>query len=157
MVHLSQQQEQVPLALQSWADVADITFIAKFSPNEPTNLNCSNFNCEKDQALAYLPFSGAQVWQYWFNVQNHSENLYPMNGNYGRHTLVHEIGYALGLSYPGKYNAGEGVRLNYNRHASYKEDSRQYSMMSYWPESTTGAYFQGLYSSSPLLDDIKAI
>ena len=29
--------------------------------------------------------------------------------------------------------------------------------MSYWPESITSAYFQGLYSSSPLLDDIKAI
>lgn len=158
MVGLSElQQQQILLALQSWADVANITFTYKSARDSQTNLDFGNFNKPKGQAFAYLPNSGVLAGQCWFNVQNHSENLYPENGNYGRHTFTHEIGHSLGLYHPGEYNAQEGVKITYLFDASYKEDSRQFSVMSYWPEGATGAYFHGLYAAAPMMDDISAM
>lgn len=75
---------------------------------------------------------------------------------YGRQTLTHEIGHALGLSHPGNYNAGNGTPT-YDNSADYAEDTRMYSIMSYWSEKYTGADHQGHYSVAPLIDDISAI
>ena len=72
--------------------------------------------------------------------------------------LTHEIGHAIGLSHPAAYNATAGQSLTYAANAGYFEDSRQYSIMSYFSESNTGASFgSGRYSSAPLMDDIAAV
>ncbi|WP_406937465.1 hypothetical protein [Arsenophonus apicola] len=47
------------LALDSWADVANITFSLKSSLSGRANLDFGNFNRVKGQAFAYLPNSGA--------------------------------------------------------------------------------------------------
>lgn len=105
MVGLSElQQQQILLALQSWADVANITFTYKLARDSQINLDFGNFNKPKGQAFAYLSNSGVLAVQCWFNVQNHSENLYPENGNYGRHTFTHESGHSLGLYHHGEYS-----------------------------------------------------
>jgi serralysin len=70
--------------------------------------------------------------------------------------LVHEIGHAIGLAHPSEYNAGGGAAVTYNADAGYYEDSRQYTVMSYFSESNTGGAFGGAYAASPLLDDIAA-
>ncbi|WP_238149397.1 M10 family metallopeptidase C-terminal domain-containing protein [Arsenophonus endosymbiont of Aleurodicus floccissimus] len=87
-------------------------------------------------------------------------------GNYGRNTYTHEIGHALGLSHPGNYESSNG---GYALNASYKQDSRQYSVMSYWEETNTGAnhhydeslgyyiYNKACYPTGPLMHDIAAI
>ncbi|MFP3520627.1 M12 family metallo-peptidase, partial [Pseudomonas sp. SIMBA_077] len=76
-------------------------------------------------------------------------NETPGNGNYGRQTLTHEIGHSLGLSHPGVYNAGSGSPT-YND-VTYAQDTRGYSLMSYWSESNTGQDFSkdggGAYAS----------
>ena len=66
-----------------------------------------------------------------------------------------EIGHAIGLAHPGDYNTGGSP--TYANSAIYYEDSRQYTVMSYFSESNTGAYFGGRYTAAPLLDDIAAI
>src|SRR5690606_16634542 len=82
-------------------------------------------------------------------------NSSPAYLNYGRQVLTHEIGHAIGLRHPGDYNAGEGTP-SYSD-ADYYEDSRQYTVMSYWSETNTGANFGGSSAAAPLLDDIAAI
>lgn len=93
--------------------------------------------------------------QSWYNIKNHSENLHPELGNYGRLTITHEVGHTLGLDHPGTYNAGQGSP-NYTK-AVYAEDTRQFSVMSYWNESITNADHGHYYAAAPLVDDIAAI
>lgn len=63
----------------------------------------------------------------------------------------------MGLQHPGDYNAAPGVSITYAKDATYFEDSRAHSLMSYFSESNTGQDFKGAYSSGPLLNDITAI
>ena len=70
-------------------------------------------------------------------------------------TFIHEIGHALGLQHPGDYNAGQGA--NHEDSALYREDTKQYSIMSYWAASITGADYQGNQIRTPLLHDIAAV
>jgi len=81
-------------------------------------------------------------------------------GGYGATTITHELGHALGLSHPGAYNFSEGFAVTYENGAEYAQDSEQYTIMSYWDASETGArivdwntfFFSN--PQTPLLHDI---
>lgn len=156
----TEQREQAKLSLQSWADVANINFI-EVSPDARSNITFGNYVGE-GQAYALLPQSRAgndyrgynTDGQSWYNSRNY-ENLHPELGNYGRLTFTHEIGHTLGLNHPGDYNAGVG-NPTYAK-ATYAEDTRQFSVMSYWDVSNTGGNHGGDYAAAPLVDDIAAI
>ena len=88
-------------------------------------------------------------------------------GGYGQTTIIHELGHSLGLSHPGRYN-GSGA-TTYAQQAEYAQDSEQYSIMSYWDESETGARvvnwntltysFLGRWANpqTPMLHDILTV
>jgi serralysin len=82
---------------------------------------------------------------------------------YGATTLTHESGHALGLSHPGAYNFGPGFAVTYENGAEYAQDSQQYSIMSYWSATKTGARAVNwdalLFSNpqTPMLHDILTI
>src|SRR5262245_52698352 len=90
---------------------------------------------------------------------NQDDGLF--SGSYGYTTVIHELGHAIGLEHPGNYNAGPGEIIEYQKDAVFFEDSLQYSVMSYFQASNTGADHVAsgriIYPSTPLLDDIVAV
>ncbi len=155
------------LALQAWSDVANITFTRAqdgdgYSDNATILFGNYGSGQSGAAAFAYQPgnrSSSSVSGDVWIGPSANNTN--PALLNYGLHTLTHEIGHAIGLSHPASYNASEGVTITYSNDATYYEDSRQYTVMSYFSESNTGGNFRSAggssqYSAVPLLDDIAA-
>ncbi|RON52216.1 serralysin family metalloprotease [Pseudomonas frederiksbergensis] len=155
----AQQKAQAVLAMQSWSDVAKVTFSE--GAGGDGHMTFGNYsNNTGGAAFAYLPQGSQYDGQSWYMINDQYQvNKTPDTNNYGRQTLTHEIGHTLGLSHPGVYNAGNG-NPTYND-VTYAQDTRGYSLMSYWSESNTHQNFSkdgsGAYASAPLLDDIVAV
>src|SRR6185436_4520288 len=160
-------------ALGLWSDVANVTFVRNFgaagfpSYSDNGTILFANYIGVDDGAGAYAHYpspgataSNADAGDVWVN-QYYGSNSDVSLGTYGFATLVHEIGHALGLQHPGNYHAGPDVDITYAANAEYIEDSRQYSMMSYFQAAETGAdHVDGsriIYGATPLLHDIAAI
>jgi serralysin len=144
-----------PSLVESAPEVADITF--------------GNYtNRPGTQAYAYLPHdytpdnADLLAGDVWISA-NQPSNFQLDEGLYGIHTLVHESGHALGLEHPGNYNAAPGVSITYAANAEYYQDSRAYTVMSYFSAAEVGArHFDfnistTVYAATPLVHDIAAI
>jgi serralysin len=153
------QVEYAKRTLALWAEVANVTF-HEINNDASANITFGNYTLDYygnptwSQAYAYLPGDYDVAGSTWYNY-NQSSVRYPDKHEYGQQTLNHEVGHALGLSHPGNYDAGNGSPTYQD--AVYIEDSRQYSIMSYWSESQTGGDNQGHYATGLLMDDITAI
>jgi serralysin len=161
---------QAELALAAWSDVANITFVrvgagssgaAAFT--DTATLLFGNFfsGGGSSTGFAVLPGSPADPaaasaqGDIWLRTTS-GTNLNPAMGNDGRLTLVHEIGHAIGLVHPGDYDSVGGGSFTYAVDAEYYEDTRQYTVMSYFTSSNTGGNFGASSPATPMLDDIAA-
>ncbi len=159
-------------AIGSWDDVAAISFVETSA--DDADINFGNLaSAPTTQAYARLPvaYSGdpALVDQYqpvagdvWVSASQAS-NFQLDEGRYGLQTLTHEVGHSLGLSHPGGYNAAPGLSITYPNNAEYYQDTRAYTVMSYFNANVIGArHFDFLlsttaYAGVPLIHDIAAI
>src|SRR6185369_6943646 len=162
------QQDATRQALAYWDDLIKISFQEQTHGQGNWDLAFATTTTGPGQAWAYLPHGNAYGAQYqhiqgdvWVNPGPVS-GVQLENGFYGQQTFTHEIGHALGLSHPGDYDAGDGTPLSYAL-ADYYQDSRQYTVMSYWDAYETGAQhvdwatMRFSYSSTPLIHDIAAV
>ena len=154
------------LALSTWSDVANVTFVRvgagtagpqAFSNNAELLFGNYATGAASAAAFAYYPgdnAAGSADSDLWVN-NTLDYNAKPIVGEYGQQVLVHEIGHTLGLSHPSDYDASDATDPTYENSAQYFEDSRQYSVMSYFGGVNTGAAFL-FFSSVPMMDDIAA-
>jgi serralysin len=155
-------------AMQAWSDVARITFVRTGSGDSGEGAYSNdaailfgNYSSGESGSAAFANYPGSvnpisSAGDVWVNIGS-GTNAIPSLGNYGYVTLVHEIGHAIGLAHPGDYNASDtGGAISYANDAEYYEDTRQYTVMSYFSETNTGATYNGRYPAAPQLDDIRA-
>jgi len=163
----AQQILQAEQAMQAWADVANIKFVrvgigteGEGAFSNDAAILFGNYSSGESGSAAFANFPGSTnsastAGDVWINITAGTNSL-PSLGNYGGQVLLHEIGHAIGLAHPGDYNAGDGEgAITYSNSAEYYEDSRQYTVMSYFSESNTGGSYGGRYAAAPQLDDIR--
>jgi serralysin len=155
------QVQATELALSLWADVANIQFnrvSGSAGYSDAADLRFGGLAGGTGYAFAFLPTSDGNgqateaSGDVWMNLHDTTLRNFGVGG-YGFSTILHEIGHALGLRHPGDYNG----TATYAANASYREDSRQFTLMSYFDASVTGANHQTVNATSPLLHDIAAM
>ncbi|MEC5322339.1 M10 family metallopeptidase C-terminal domain-containing protein [Aurantimonas sp. A3-2-R12] len=148
--------------LGMFSDVAGLTF-QQVNPGGTTDsatMLFAGYTSTTDGAGAYAYYPGstaatANAGDVWLNNTSVSQSSLPPGG-YSFFALLHETGHAVGLAHPGDYNAAPGVTITYNTYAQFREDSHQYSVMSYFDESNTTQTFSS-YPDTLLLYDIYAL
>ena len=154
-------------AFDLWSDIANIKFTRVGSGNSGNQAYSDNaailIGSYRDAGsgaagVGFLPGRPApqnSAGDVWINTAKAA--LDPTPGDYTFTTIIHEIGHALGLAHPGPYQVVPGVPLSYDTHADFKEDTKQFTLMSYFAAEETGGKHFNISPSTPLVTDIYAL
>jgi serralysin len=149
------QRNAVRDAFSIWGDYLGVTFVEGNVAS--ADINIGNLDTSDDYYSAYAnyPGFGNVAGDMWFNLSA-TTNFELGLAEPGFRTIMHEIGHALGLSHPGDYNATQGVTLTYQANAEYYQDSYEYTIMSYFGSSNTGAVRES-FAATPMAHDVAAM
>jgi serralysin len=158
-------------SIQLWDDLVAPTFVE--TRGVGADILFANTTTGPAQAWAYYPGTGVRVASdvWTADPSVNWTNAWLGYGDYGRTTLIHEIGHTMGLSHPGDYNFGDDGPdpdtdpdpITYVGDAFYAQDTMQYTIMSYFRDQESGGQAinvsLGLLATpqTPLLHDILAI
>ena len=143
LTHLSQ---DTGLVFTEVADTATAYGQLRFGANQQTSTKGYSYTAD--------PANGQKAGDVWMDVDSVAALT---EGSEGWQALLHEIGHALGLSHPGDYNAAPGVSITYANNAEYYNDSRMFTVMSYFGSIEAGTGNLPLLASLAQLHDIAAI
>ncbi|OYQ33577.1 hypothetical protein CHU95_14440 [Niveispirillum lacus] len=154
------QKETARLALQLWSDVAGL----RFTENAPASARQGQITFANSSSIADgvwgFAFTTGITRPVWVNFDSTKDSWGGRTpGSYDLSATLHEIGHALGLVHPGDYNASDnsGAEVTYANKADFMQDSRQYTLMSYFSATETGANHARKYAATPLLYDVLAV
>ena len=118
-----------------------------------TNLNYDNTTGNMSSANVVIGTTALSFQ----NITTFGTNDTTNQGGYGWTTVLHEIGHALAFNHPGNYNASADLATQ----QIYYLDTTQYSLMSYFGASYSGANTVvngvSINPQTPMLFDIAAI
>ncbi len=162
------QKTAVRQMMTLWNDLIAPSFVESTGSPNTADIKFSNSTTGVSYAHAYFPGQvNDEASSYdriegsvWLNpVYNSGVNnlVTPTSGVYGYMAILHEIGHSLGLDHGGNYNGGSPAYGNTSTGWLYTQDSHQYTIMSYFNASNTGANWGGKYAQTPMVYDILAI
>ncbi|MES2323527.1 MAG: DUF4214 domain-containing protein [Pseudomonadota bacterium] len=160
------QQAATRDALAAWSNVANIVFNEVADNSSSAGTLRFGFSHDTDwdgaAAVAYLPYAQAAGGDVWLNPEADdfdgtflASDLWE--GSFAYHSLLHEIGHALGLKHPfDDPDNGGGASLTGT--AFERLDSRLYTIMSYTNDGEDDSVIgYDFYPSTPMFLDIAAI
>ena len=146
-------------ALAHFAEVANISFtqVAPGGTSNNATILVGGYRSETDGASAYADFPGstdaaATAGDVWIN-NTWAPPTMPV-GSLDYMIFLHELGHAVGLNHPGDYN---GAGFTYADNAQFVQDSHQYTVMSYWSGTETGAGSLAFEPGTLMMFDIHAL
>jgi Ca2+-binding RTX toxin-like protein len=152
------EQFAVRIALGVWDNYANVNFVetadTQFSVGE-MRFAYANTLPNHESAHAYFPQANAAAGDVWFNPNQFNTDGGGISaGSFDFHTILHEIGHALGLKHTFDPSFIGGGNL-----APAGQDNLFYSIMSYTasPWSAHGDGFATYYPTTPMYLDLVAI
>ncbi|MEO1292605.1 MAG: M10 family metallopeptidase C-terminal domain-containing protein [Pseudomonadota bacterium] len=152
-------------AIESVANI-DFLIVSEDGPNGTGSANSADIAIEMldgtNGGWAYVDSSGSDITG--ASVEIGGIGNFSRIEGFNYRVYLHELLHAVGLSHPGYYNGSDAA--GYEAGAYYAEDNWQYSVLSYWDETGTGAQHRatnvdgqavGAYATGLQLHDIAAL